>query len=147
MTVDISTEIVINRPVAIVGAFAIEPDNAPIWYVNIKSVAWKPPRPLAVGSQFAFLAHFLGRTLAYTYEITELIPNQRLVMRTAQGPFPMQTEYTFAPVSANATRMHLRNTGEPAGFSRFVAPLLAAAMRRANRKDLVRLKQVLEQRS
>lgn len=147
MAVDISTEIVINRPIATVAAFAIGPDNAPLWYVNIKSVEWKTPRPLAVGSQIAFLAHFLGRTLAYTYEITEVIPNQRLVMRTAQGPFPMQTEYTFTPISANATRMQLRNVGAPTGFSRLVAPLIATAMRHANKKDLERLKQVLEQRS
>lgn len=40
--------------------------------------------------------------------------------------------------------MRLRNRGEPTGFSRLLAPLMAPAMRRANRKDLRRLKAILE---
>jgi hypothetical protein len=34
---------------------------------------------------------FLGGRLTYTYEITDFTPGERLVMRTAQGPFPMET--------------------------------------------------------
>ena len=40
--------------------------------------------------------------------------------------------------------MTLGNRGEPSGFGRIVAPLMASAMRRANEKDLVRLKSILE---
>jgi hypothetical protein len=85
----------------------------------------------------------LGRTLAYTYEIVESGPD-RMVMRTAQGPFPMETTYAWHPVSASATRMTLRNRGEPAGFAKITAPMMVAAMRRANEKDLTRLRQILE---
>jgi Polyketide cyclase / dehydrase and lipid transport len=99
---------------------------------------------LAVGSRVAFVARFLGRRLAYTYEIAELVPGERLVMCTADGPFPMETTYTWAADGRGGTRMTLRNRGEPSGFSSVAAPLLAGAMRRANRKDLERLKGVLE---
>ena len=144
MAVDVLTEITIMRPREQVAAFAADPDNAPAWYVNIKSVKWRSARPLAVGSRIAFVAQFLGRRLEYTYEITELVPGSRLVMRTAEGPFPMETTYTWEPVAKGGTRMTLRNRGAPAGFSRLAAPLLAAAMRRANRKDLQRLKEIME---
>jgi len=144
MTVDVLTESVINRPLARVAEFAGDPSNAPTWYVNIKSVEWKTPPPLAVGSRMAFVAHFLGRRLAYTYEIVHLVPGQRLVMRTAEGPFPMETTYTWEPAGDGATRMTLRNRGEPSGFSRLAAPLMASAMRRANSKDLAKLKALLE---
>jgi hypothetical protein len=143
MFVDVVTEIVIARPPAEVAAFAREPDNAPKWYVNIQSVDWKTPPPLAIGSRVAFVAHFLGRRLAYTYEIVELEPDARLVMRTSEGPFPMKTTYTWEPTSGG-TRMTLRNRGEPSGFGKVVAPLMASAMRRANQKDLARLKSILE---
>ena len=65
-------------------------------------------------------------------------------MRTQQGPFPMETSYTWTATSTGSTRMTLRNRGEPAGFSRLLAPLMAPAMRRANRKDLAKLKSILE---
>jgi hypothetical protein len=144
MSVDVVTEIVIERPRAEVAAFAGDPSNAPSWYVNIKSVEWQTPPPLAVGSRMAFVAQFLGRRLAYTYEVAELVVGERLVMRTAHGPFPMETTYAWEAVSEAATRMTLRNRGEPSGFSKLAAPFMAGAMRRANRKDLEQLKAVLE---
>jgi hypothetical protein len=144
--VDVLTEIVIDRPRDVVAACAGDPGRAPDWYVNIEAVEWKTPPPLAVGSRVAFVARFLGRRLAYTYEIVDWLPGARLVMRTAEGPFPMETTYTWEPAGEGRTRMTLRNRGAPAGFSRLVAPFMAAAMRRANRKDLARLKQLLERR-
>src|ERR671919_2476188 len=132
--VDVLTETVIRRPRDEVAAYAGDPSHAPEWYANISSVEWQTPPPVAVGSRMDFVASFLGRRLAYTYEVTELVPGERLVMRTAQGPFPMETTYTWQPVDEASTRMTLRNRGEPAGFSRLVAPLMAPAMRRANRK-------------
>lgn len=144
MAVDVITEIAIERPIEIVSAYAADPSNAPEWYVNIASIEWKTPPPLAIGSKLAFVAHFLGRRLEYTYEIVELVPGARLVMRTAEGPFPMETSYEWTPSGPEGTRMKLRNRGQPSGFSKLVAPLMEAAMRRANRKDLERLKQLLE---
>lgn len=143
MAVDVVTTIHVDRPRADVAAFAADPDNATAWYENIESVEWETRRPLAVGSRVAFVAHFLGRRLSYTYEVLELVPGRRLVMSTAQGPFPMTTTYLWED-EAGGTRMTLRNEGEPSGFAKVGGPVMARAMRRANRKDLDRLKAVLE---
>jgi len=145
VTVDVLTEIEIDRPRDRVATYAADPSNAPEWYVNIKLAEWKTPPPIHLGSRFAFVAHFLGKRLAYTYEVVDWVAGERLVMRTAEGPFPMETTYTWASASDGRTRMTLRNRGEPAGFTKLVAPLMASAMRRANRKDLARLKSLLEQ--
>jgi uncharacterized membrane protein len=144
MTVDVQTEIEIGRPRSEVALYASNPDNATSWYQNITSVEWKSPKPLMVGSRVAFVARFLGRRLAYTYEVKELVPGERLVQSTTEGPFPMETTYTWDDSPAGGTRMKLRNLGEPSGFPKLVAPMMARAMRRANQKDLARLKTILE---
>jgi hypothetical protein len=146
MPVDVLSEIAIARARADVAAYACDPDNATEWYENIKAVEWRSPRPLAVGTRLAFVARFLGRRLEYTYEVRELVPGERFVLSTAEGPFPMETTYSFHDAAEGATRMTLRNRGEPAGFAKVAAPIMAAAMRRANRQDLRRLKVLLEQR-
>jgi uncharacterized membrane protein len=144
MPVDVQTEVEIGRPRDEVAAYAADPDNATAWYENIKSVEWKTVRPLAVGSQVAFVATFLGRRLAYTYAIKEFVPGERLVMSTAEGPFAMETTYRWEDTAHGSTRMTLRNRGEPTGFSKFAAPIMGKAMRRANRRDLQRIKEILE---
>ena len=143
MSVDVQVEATVRRRPDEVAAYAGDPTNAPEWYANIKSVDWQTPPPLAVGSRMDFVARFLGRRIAYTYEVVELVPGERLVMRTADGPFPMETTYTWEP-HEGGTRMTLRNRGEPSGFAKMTAPVMEAAMRRATTKDLARLKAVLE---
>lgn len=141
--VDIVVEIDIRRPREAVAAFAADPENAPAWYSNIRAVSLESSRPLSVGSKVAFRAQFLGKALEYVYEFTELDPGRKLVMRTAQGPFPMRTTYTWADTSGG-THMTLRNTGNPAGFSAVASLVMAPMMRRAMRKDLAKLKSLLE---
>jgi hypothetical protein len=144
VAVDVQCEIEISRPRAEVAAYACDPDHTTTWYANIKAVEWKSPRPLSVGSRLAFVATFLGRRLEYTYEVTEFVPGERFVMRTAQGPFPMETTYSWQDAREGATRMTMRNRGQPAGFGKIAAPVMAGAMRRAMTKDLRRLGQILE---
>lgn len=142
--VDVVSEVVIARPRGEVAAYAADPDNATAWYANIKSVRWKTPKPMAVGSRFAFVAKFMGRAMSYTYEVAEFDAGARLVMRTSEGPFPMETTYLWEDNAPGTTRMTLRNRGNPSGFFGVAAPVITRAMRRANAQDLVRLKAVLE---
>lgn len=144
MAIEVSTEIEIRRPRPQVASFASDPGNAPSWYENIETVEWRTPPPATVGSRVAFVARFLGRRLAYTYEVTELVPDERFVMATSEGPFPMETTYTWEDIPGGATRMRLINRGAPSGFPALLASLMGPAVRRANRKDLARLKTILE---
>jgi len=138
------TEIDIARRRADVSEYAAHPSNTASWYVNIKSVQWHGEPHLRLGAKVDFVAEFLGRRLSYTYEVTEHIPGEALTMCTSDGPFPMQTEYRWTDLPGGGTRMTLRNSGTPQGFGRIAAPVMSAAMRRANRKDLMLLKQILE---
>jgi hypothetical protein len=136
--VDVAVEAVIPFPREVVATYAGDPANAPQWYANILSVDWQTPPPVTVGSRMDFVARFLGRRLTYTYEVVQLEPGERLVMRTADGPFPMETTYLWESVP-EGTRMVLRNRGNPSGFARIAGPVMAKAMKSAMTKDLARL--------
>ncbi|MCM3677465.1 SRPBCC family protein [Peribacillus simplex] len=145
--VNVLTDIKIKCTRKRVAEYATNPDNAPEWYVNIDSAEWQIQKPLSIGSRIAFKAQFLGRQLAYIYEIVEFIPEQKLVMRTANGPFPMETTYTWETIDNNLTRMTLQNKGIPSGFSKLLTPLMSLLMKSANKKDLKKIKDILEKRS
>jgi hypothetical protein len=145
MEVDVEVEALIPCPRDVVASYAGDPGNAPLWYANITSVHWRTAPPVAVGSRMDFEARFLGRRLSYTYEVVELEPGERLVMRTADGPFPMETTYTWEP-APGGTLMRLRNRGTPTGFAKVAGPVMARAMKSAMSKDLARLTERLQQR-
>jgi uncharacterized membrane protein len=142
--VDVTTAVEIARPRSVVAAYAADPDHVRDWYANIDRVTWETEKPLTIGTRLAFVAHFLGRTISYTYEVTDFVLEERLVMATAEGSFPMETTYTWRDLSDRRTHMTLRNRGTPSGFASLTAPVIAAAMQRANRKDLAALKALLE---
>jgi hypothetical protein len=144
LAVDVLTEITIRRPREEVARYSADPTNATTWYENIESVQWKTEPPLRVGSEMTFVARFLGRRLEYVYRVVEFAPGERLVMRTTEGPFPMETTYTWSSVDDASTRMTLRNRGGAKGLMGLFGPLEAIAVRRANRKDLARLRSILE---
>jgi uncharacterized membrane protein len=143
-TVDVEVHAEIDRPRPVVAAYCCDPDNATAWYANIKAVQWETAKPVTLGSRFKFTSGFLGRTLSYTYEVVELEPEQRFVMRATQGPFPMETTYAWEDGSDGSTWMTLRNRGEPTAFAALATPIVATAIRRATTKDLARLKSILE---
>jgi hypothetical protein len=143
MEIDVLTELEIARPRADVAVYASDPDNATRWYRSIKRVEWVTPKPLQVGSKLDFIAHFLGRTVAYTYEVKEMT-GERFVMATSDGPFAMETTYAWSDSADGGTKMTLRNRGRPSGFGKVAAPMMTSAIRRANAKDLARLKEILE---
>ncbi|MGD8200410.1 SRPBCC family protein [Ornithinimicrobium sp. W1679] len=142
--VDVTVATHLAVPRERVAAFAGDPANAPAWYANIRSVRPHGAPVVAVGARTDFVAHFLGRELAYTYEIRELLPGRRLVMNTDDGPFPMETTYTWWDEDGG-TGMSLRNRGRPRDVASLGSALLAAAVRRATGKDLARLRALLEE--
>ena len=143
MQVRVSSVIEIDRPRSEVAAFVVDPARAREWYGDVRDVRWNR-RPVAVGSRLAFVAAFLGRESDYIYEVTELVPDERYAMSRAEGPFPMETVYSWEDIGGGGTRMTLQSSGHPRGLSLLLAPLLRSSMKHSGRKDLARLKTILE---
>jgi uncharacterized membrane protein len=133
---DVVTDIEIDRPRSEVADYVSNPENATAWYQNIKKVEWKSPKPLSAGSEVAFQAEFMDQKLEYTYQVTEYVPGESLVMSSISGPFPMETSYRFSDTPAGGTKVELRNHAND--------PEMASAIEIENRKDLARLKAILE---
>jgi uncharacterized membrane protein len=144
MSVDVTSEILIERPPGIVSAYVSDPANAPTWHDHIKSAGWKSAPGVHPGSRIAIVAEFLGRKLEFVYEIVDFTAGEKLVMRSIEGPFPMETTYAFEETRDGHTRMTMRNQGQPAGVSKLMTPMIVTAMRHAGEKDLARLKNILE---
>jgi hypothetical protein len=144
MSVDVTVSAVIACPRDRLAAYCCDPDNDLSWYDNIKEVTWITDKPAQVGTKVARVAQFMGKRIAYTYLVEELVPGERLVMRAVDSPFPMTTTYTWRDVDGG-THMDLRNQGEPTGFfGKLTAGLMARQMRSATTKDLAKLKGLME---
>jgi uncharacterized protein YndB with AHSA1/START domain len=141
--VDVFTEITIAAPRERVSRYVTDPSNGPAWFKHVKAIESLTRTPVQAGTRFTWVAGPPGVGIRLTYDVIEVVPGERLVMRTTQGPFPMETTYTWSD-HAGGTIMGLRNRGEPRGPIRLVAPVMVAGMRRANRADMSRLKSILE---
>jgi uncharacterized membrane protein len=137
MDVDVLTHIEIDRPRSEVADYVSNPENATAWYENINKVEWRTPKPLSAGSEVAFEAEFIDRTIEYTYQVTEFVPGESLVMSSTSAPFPMETSYRFSDTPSGGTKVELRNVAHD--------PDTASAIEIDNRKDLARLKSILEE--
>src|SRR2546430_4726668 len=102
MQVRVCRVIEIDRPRSEVAAFVVDPARAREWYGDVRDVRWNR-RPVAVGPRLAFAAAFLCRESGYIYEVTELVPDERYAMSRAEGPFPLETVYSWEDIGGGRT--------------------------------------------
>jgi hypothetical protein len=143
--VDVTTEIIINLPKEKVAEFVSNPGNAPQWCTHIKSVEWKE-KPLRAGVLIIFNEQIMHRYQQHVYEVVEVIPGQKIVIRTQSNGMMLETTFGWQAVDEDTTCMTLRNRCIPA-FSRALSPLFALTIRNFSRKNLKYLKRLLEHSS
>jgi len=142
--VDVSTEIIINLPKEKVTEFALDPANVPDWCTHIKSVEWDHDAPLRAGAKLVFNEQIMRRPYKQVYEVVEIIPGQKVIMKSQSNGLRMETTVAWQAINENTTCMTLRNRGIPVAFSKPIAPLLKLAIRNASRRNLKHLKKMLE---
>jgi uncharacterized protein YndB with AHSA1/START domain len=139
----VEASIVIDRSPDDVFAFLAVRDNDPVWMSAVEESNWLDSSArLAVGRRGRMALKMFGRRTEYVDEVTAFEPGRRIAHRTVEGPFQLSTACLCVPdgdscrttVVADAEKM----------FGRFVDPLVARLMRRGFRKDLVKLKSILE---
>jgi uncharacterized membrane protein len=144
MSIDVTAQVHVSRPREEVAAYMTDPTNEPEWIGGLRETTLLGDSPVAVGSRVARVASFLGRKVEYVNEITRLEPGRLLDMRSVKAPFPMQITYSFQDHDGGTL---VRNRVQ--GGSRLISlgsPLFGPIIRRNIRKDLERLREVLERR-
>ena len=141
--IDVSVRRVINAPRDLIADFTANPDNAPVWSSNIRAVNWHSERPAQIGSKMEFETIFLGRKLSHIFEIIDLVPGKSLHMRTTDAAMTLETSYEWSDVPAGC-EMTVCNRGQPDGFAKVAAPIMARAMRRSANRDLGNLARLTE---
>jgi uncharacterized protein YndB with AHSA1/START domain len=142
LKVEISGEI--KRPVEEVFAYATDPAKAPEWKSGVLECKADPPGPIRVGSRIHTVLRFLGRRIEGTAEVTELVPDKKLVQKT-NSPFPLELTYLAEP-TADGTKVTVEAVGEPGGFFKVAESVLVRIAKKQGRAELETLKELLEAR-
>jgi len=97
-----------------------------------------------VGSKIHTVLMFLGRRIQGTADVTELVPNKKLVQK-ARSPFPMELSFLAEP-TAGGTKVTLEAVGEPGGFFKVAQPVLGRVVKKQGQAELDKMKALLEAR-
>lgn len=142
MSVDVTAETTIRRPRDEVASFVMDADNDTKWIGGIKSVRVLDA-PVRQGSKVERVASFLGRKVHYVNEVVELVPAERLVMRSVKSPFPMRVTYVFSD-APGGTLASVRVEGDASGFYKVAGPLMGTMVKRNITRDMASLRAHLE---
>jgi hypothetical protein len=143
MAIDVTSEVLIDRPTAEVAAYAMDPAEETRWIGGIVESRLLTSPPLGPGTRVERVAYFLGRRIEYVLEVVDHDPHRLLAMRSLRSPFPMEVTYQFDGTTASTrARIHVR--GGPGGLAALASPLLARAVKHNITSDLQRLKHRLE---
>ena len=142
LKVEISCEI--KRPVEEVFAYATDPAKTPEWKTSVLESSAEPEGPMRVGTQIHTVMRLLGRRLESTAEVTEFVPNRKLVQK-ANSPFPVEVTCLTEPTSAG-TKVTAMAVAEPGGFFKMAEPVLVLIAKKQGHAELATMKALLEAR-
>jgi uncharacterized protein YndB with AHSA1/START domain len=140
--IQVERSVVINKPVAVVFAFASDNANTAKWQGGVESVIPDGP-PNVVGSKYTEVRKFMGQEMKSTLEVTAYELNVKWGAKVLKGPVPFEVTVTFEDVGG-ATKMTSHLAGEPKGFFKVAEGMLKGQMEKSLEEDGLRLKSILE---
>lgn len=141
--------IVVSRSVQEVWRYVADPRNLPRWLSGVSDVRLTSEGTLRPGSTFASTYTYGGRTHEVTYEVTEVRPPNRLVIRSVSGPYPFESTFEMEEVGEVGTQVfHTLAAGADSKATGVIflvlGPFLRAGMRMRMRRELLRLSELIE---
>jgi len=141
-TVELS--VTIARPVSDVYRVLTTPELTPRWSSNAIEEHMTTPGPVRVGSRRRATVRRPGRgTTENEIEVTAIEPERSMAVRSIEAPVPFTSSWTFTPVG-DATRVDWRWDFQLRGWMRPIDIILGPTFGRTFRRDLDRLKSMME---
>lgn len=143
--IEAQATITIHKPIQDVFDFTINPTNAQRWYENVKSSEiLQGGTTIEVGTQAQLLTNIMGKDYPFTYEIKNIEPNQRLLMVSTKGAFPMESEYLFKSIDEHSTQVTIINRASPKGIPIFLVSMVKSKVQKTIEESAQSLKNILE---
>jgi carbon monoxide dehydrogenase subunit G len=133
----------VARPPDAVFAFLADPANLPAWQGSCVEARAEDGLPIALGSRIAETRSLLGRRAEQVLEVTELEPPRLLELETVSGPVDFTVRHELA-AEGDGTRVTIVAAGEPRGIAALARRMLAHVIAEETRRDLERLRELLE---
>jgi uncharacterized membrane protein len=143
--VTLEHEVVIERPLDAVFAYATDPANAPEWQASVLSTSKTIDEPMRSGVRWTEVRNFLGRRIQATLEATEYEPGRLFALKTVSGAVAIEVRHLFEPFDGG-TRIRVLAEGNPGRLGRLGGRFVRRAAEREVKGDFARLKELLEAR-
>ena len=145
MRVKAEHTVVIERPREEVFEYLTTVDKLPEWQSSVLETHKHTDGPVGVGTSFTEVRKFLGRQLESRLEVTEHEPPERFSLRVVEGPVPFDVRHVLR-ASDGGTTLEVVIEGDPGGFFKVAAPLVARQGKRQLESDFGTMKTLLEAR-
>lgn len=137
--------ILINRPRDEVFAFAVAPENVPLYSSNLVDYEKTSDGPVGKGAMYRGVTKVAGKSVNWTAETTEFEEGRRWVNRSIESPMAWSIEARYEE-DDGATLVHFRQETDSFGgfFGKLADPLVVRMYAKDVRSNLEKMKELLE---
>ena len=140
---ELSTSIMINRPVEEVFSYMTDARNLSNWMSELVEAKQTSEGPVGVGTTISAVANVLGRRIENIQEVTAYEPNGEFAIKATSGPAINDDTFSFESV-ADGTKVTRTTKGEVGGFFRMAEPLVVRMLKRQFETNFANLRDLLE---
>lgn len=122
-------EVIIDRPVSDVFAYATDPLRIPRWRPNVLEVIGYTA-PTGVGTTYELAEKLMGRRQQFGQRVTAFEADNLEVIETTSGAVRPVQRFTFEATADGGTRYHARLEVQTLGIMRIFEPLMKGQVKK-----------------
>jgi uncharacterized protein YndB with AHSA1/START domain len=141
----VHAEVTIDHPIEEIFSYISDPRNESHWMPGATGISNVSAGPTQVGTTYDSMVHFLGRSMDFAVEVTELNTPTDYGYRSKHGVLEAHRRFHLETVDGGATQIRLELEAERHNsVLRFAEDVLLRAGRRHEQHGLENLRDILE---